>query len=245
MKADLPTEARAILAEVESNGIVARALGGVGVALRCPSARRPPLRRDYHDLDLATDRRNAYRLAEFLASAGYSPADRFNALHGHTRLMFTGGTGVHVDVIVGEFIMCHKLDLRDRLTLAGETLPLADLLLTKLQIAKINHKDVIDTLALLIDHPLTNDESGINVPYCVKLLSDDWGWWRTVTENLATVRDLLSTLALSPHAIDTASRSLTQLAEEIRRGKRSFRWRARARLGERMPWRAEPEKVMT
>jgi hypothetical protein len=40
---------------------------------------------------------------------------------------------------------------------AWPTLPLADLLLSKLQVVTINRKDVLDALVLLAEHPLAED----------------------------------------------------------------------------------------
>ena len=46
-----------------------------------------------------------------------------------------------LDVFLDRFEMCHQLDLRDRLGLEPPTLPLADLLLTKLQVVETTDKD--------------------------------------------------------------------------------------------------------
>ena len=64
---------------------------------------------------------------------------------------------------------------------APETLSLADLLLTKLQVVETNRKDVVDIATLLSDHPLTQDESGINMGYIASLAASDWPWWRTIS----------------------------------------------------------------
>jgi len=245
MSAAVVEQARELLDRLDRERTLARALGGVAVALRCPSASRPPLARDYHDLDLATNRDHGHRLAEALAAAGYAPAERFNALHGHSRMMFSGPNDLHVDVLVDKFVMCHELSFRGRLDVHRETLGLADLLLTKLQIAQINHKDVVDVAAILSDHALTQDESGINAGYVVELLSNDWGWWRTVTANLEITRELLPTLDLPRAQAADVDGRLHELKSVVAEGKRSLRWKARARVGERMAWRFDPEEAAT
>lgn len=234
---------RDLLGELNERDVLARAFGGVGIGLRCASALRPPLARDYHDIDLATERRHAHRLGEALVDAGFEPAERFNALHGHARMMFSLPERAHLDVIVDEFVMCHKLSLRERLSVHAETLPLADLLLTKLQIAQINHKDVLDLVTLLLDHPLSEDESGINAPYVAELLSNDWGWWRTVTANLDVLAAWLPTLGLGDVEVRAVEARIGELTATIGAGKRSLRWKARARVGERVAWRFDPEEV--
>ena len=50
---------------------------------------------------------------------------------------------------MGAFSMSHKIPLSERLELEPVSVPLAELLLTKLQIAELNEKDVRDALALL------------------------------------------------------------------------------------------------
>ncbi len=237
-------EAAQLLRRIQSLEGTARALGGIGVALRCQSAEPgAPLARKYGDLDLATDRRSARVVSEVVARAGYEPSQRFNAAHGRSRLLFVGSDGRHVDVFIETFSMCHVLPLKDRLSIHPLTLSLADLLLTKLQIAELNRKDVIDVLALLIDHPVTEDESGINGAYVGGLLSGDWGWWRTVTENMAKIGDLAPQLELPPESMDHASANLRRLDELIADHPKSLKWRMRARMGDRVPWRDEPEEL--
>ena len=59
-----------------------------------------------------------------------------------------------VDVLVDSLEMCHRFEFADRLKASSPTLPLAELLLSKLQVVKINRKDVLDALVLLAEHPL-------------------------------------------------------------------------------------------
>ena len=53
--------------------------------------------------------------------------------------------------------------MSDRLEAEELTLPLAELLLEKMQIVQINEKDLIDTIMLLREHPVGDmDEGTIN-----------------------------------------------------------------------------------
>jgi hypothetical protein len=235
--------ARELLAALRAADVTARALGGIAVAMRCPSALRPPLAREYHDLDLVTTRGHARDLGRVLAQLGYEANARFNALHGRTRLIFAAPDGTHLDVLVGEFAMCHRLDLSARLTIDEETLTLADLSLTKLQIAELNRKDAQDVLALLVDHPLTEDDTGINGRYVAGLLGRDWGWWRTATANLDLLARLLPTMALAESQRAVAEGRLADLRERIDGSGKTLGWKARAKLGDRVPWRSDPEEL--
>ena len=97
-----------------------------------------------------TSRRTASACAKLLADVGYEPHVAFNALQGKERqLFFDAENERQVDVFVGVFRMSHTIPLEERLELEPVTVPLAELLLTKLQIAELNQKDVGDSLALL------------------------------------------------------------------------------------------------
>jgi hypothetical protein len=235
-----------LLEHAATDGAVARLLGGVAIAMRCPSAREDQrLARVYGDLDLVVGRRSGGAVAAALERHGYRPHREFNAAHGRTRMLFDEpeGGGDHVDVFVGTFAMCHTLELDDRLRLDEGTLSLADLLLTKLQIAQLNRKDLVDTVALLLDHELTDTpEQGIDVGYVERLLGGDWGWWRTVTGNVATLLEHLPSVGLDADAAATVEARARRLLERVDAAPKSRRWRLRARVGERMPWREEPEE---
>jgi hypothetical protein len=241
-----PEVAQAILQDAERRGVTLRALGGVAVQIRCASARAGrPLWRECGDIDLATTRRSAAGVKHILVDRGYEPVVRFNALHGRSRLLFEAPHGDHADVFVDTFSMCHVLDLQSRLGVDSQTLSLADLLLTKLQIAELNRKDVSDAAAIFLDHDLATDDSGINVPYVEGVLCGDWGWWRTVSANLSLVLHHLPRLDLDERDRTRVQRQTEKLLERVEAAPKTRKWKLRARIGERMPWREEPEEVAT
>ena len=232
-----------IVEAASGRGATARLLGGTAVAVRCPSAAEPPFVRSYSDFDLAVVRGNGSLLTEVLASFDFQPAERFNAINGHSRLLFTNSVGAHVDVFVGTFRMCHELALAKRLGIDRITLPLAELLLTKVQVAELTAKDVQDISVLLLDHDISDSDAGINAPYVASVLAKDWGFWRTVSENLGRTRSEMEILVSdSQQRLRIASR-LDALLAAIDAHPKSLRWRARAPLGDRMPWREEPEEA--
>jgi hypothetical protein len=221
----------------------ARLIGGIAIAVRCPSARSGrPLNRTYSDVDLVTTTRDSPVLARCLRDLGYVPADQFNALHGRTRLMFDDPHGLHADVFVDQFAMCHRLDFTGGFEPGATTVSLAELLLTKLQVAELNEKDVSDTAALFLDHELGTGEDEIDGEVVAKVLSSDWGWWRTVSENLHAIPDHLSALPLSEDEANRVTRRLSGLLDLVERAPKSLRWRMRAKVGDRAAWREEPEE---
>ena len=64
-------------------------------------------------------------------------------------LFFDEPNDRQVDVFVGTFRMCHEIPVRERLEVDPTSIPLAELLLTKLQVYELNEKDIRDTVAIL------------------------------------------------------------------------------------------------
>jgi hypothetical protein len=125
------------------------------------------------------------------------------------------------------------------------TLPLAELLLEKMQIVQINEKDLIDTVMLLREHPVGDrDEETINAALIAKILGNDWGFWRTVTGNLKILEDRLDQYqALSAEDRQVVRTRIQQLQEMIEAAPKSLKWKARARIGEKMKWYKSVEEL--
>jgi hypothetical protein len=221
--------------------VALRATGGLAVWLRCPSARKAPLERDYKDLDLVAPAGVARAVTGLLDSLGYVADEEFNQLHGHQRLYFwDAANNRQLDIFIERITMSHDLDLAKRIDLDEDTIPLADLLLTKLQVFEINEKDLKDAVAILADHSL--DGENIEVDRITSLLGSDWGWWRTATGNLDRVAAYAAGLDRFEGAATVTSR-VEELKQRIDQAPKSMRWRARARVGERMRWYELPEEI--
>jgi len=234
---------RELIAIASERGLTVRALGGAAVRLVCPVATEEgPLHRTLNDLDLVTRGADGAELERVLEECGLEAEKRFNLLHGDKRLLFVDPvTEKHLDVFVDRFEMCHNLDLRERLALYPLTLAPVDLLLTKLQIARITENDVRDVAALCTEvaDPLTS--GWFDLEYLARVLGGDWGWWKTVTDNLRLVGDALATIGLDEGRVDLATSTLLGLYEVAENCPKSRRWKLRARLGTKVPWREEPE----
>jgi hypothetical protein len=243
--AEIVEEGLRIARESERAGVPLRLMGGVAIRLRSPDDVPPVLTRTYGDIDLMTTSRAGRDVRRLLEAIGYTPNERFNALNGAQRLVFYDEPHRRqIDVFVGEFSMCHELPLADRLELERTTLPLAELLLTKLQIVELNPKDVNDMLALLVDHDVgESDGETIHAGYIASLLGRDWGLWRTATGSLATVRASLAESGLSAEEQARVGDRLDRLEQRIEAEPRSMRWRTRARVGDRVRWYQEPDEI--
>jgi hypothetical protein len=238
-------EARRLNAAAESIGIVARLLGGAAVVLSTDRPLPEALQRAYKDLDYVVRRSDARRWRDLLEANGYDADVQFNSLHGSQRLLhFDMANNRQLDTFVSVFAMCHTIDLEDRLPDDSPTLAPEDILLTKLQIFEVNDKDLIDSIALLLSHPVVSgDNPGINRERLAKVLGTDWGWYTTVSDNLAKVAARLPSVDLDHAAVLVVEQRLVDIRDTMAAAPKSIKWRARARVGRRIPWYDLPEEV--
>jgi hypothetical protein len=220
-----------------------RLAGGVAVALNCPSAALAPLQRRYADVDLVTVGSARDGVIELMDALGYAGDREFNTLHGHRRLYFwDAGNDRQADVFVDEANLCHTIDFRTRIELVPTTLPLADLLLMKLQVVETNEKDLLDVCAILADHDLSADESGVNTDYIAALAAADWGLWRTLGM-VAERGEVFATELPGFNAGDLVAVRLQRLRQELDAAPKSRGWKMRARVGDRKRWYELPEEA--
>lgn len=226
-----------------NQGTRMRLLGGIAVRHLAPSAARPPLARTYHDYDVVVASRDSAATARVFRSLGYSEDPHFNAIHGAQRMIFTSEAGFDVDVIVGTFQMCHRLDLGADLPEAGLTVHPADLLLTKLQIVEIEDKDLRDASAILHDVPIGLGPDAVVDPIrFVRPLATDWGFYHTVERNLEKVSEY-SARVLDSQGASKVHGAVGALVDAMERAQKSMKWKMRARLGEKVAWYELPEEV--
>jgi hypothetical protein len=247
--------ARELVARGAEEGVQLRVLGGVAIALRASPQTPRALLRASNDLDLAVAEGAGRRASEVLLSAGLvALSERFNALHGHRRLVFVDAEdpSAKVDVFVGDLEMCHTVPLRHRLERDPLTLTPTDLLLSKGQIVRLTAKDRLDLYCLLWNHEVaaaqTDDSERaagdvIDVGYVAQLCAHDWGWWRTLTANLEVCAQALPELALPDAESAPIAARLAALGDAVQAAPKSLRWRARSRVGDRVRWYEEPEEI--
>jgi hypothetical protein len=180
-----------------------------------------------------------------MASLGYEPAKEFNALNGNRRLLFFDVPNERqVDVFVGTFEMCHVIPISDRIAIEEKTIPLAELLLTKMQVVELNEKDLTDIVALLHHHDVADhDDDAVNAAEVARLTADDWGLWRTTQMNIERVRERAGTVGLSDEEHQQVMERLDALAAAIDARPKSRGWRLRDRIGDRKRWYENPDEV--
>lgn len=253
-------EALRLVEGANAAGVGLKLLGGLAVRTLCRDY-PPRLRRD-QDIDMACLSKGRKEAMAYLEQIGCEPDRRFNNLNGDRQMYFSAPSGRPIDVMVDRLTMCHTLDFRPGFDKLPLTLDVVDLLLSKLQIVEINPKDARDVFHLLARFPVSGEEpaGGWRIPppsdeaahapsidrgRFEKLLGADWGWWRTVTGNLALVPALATQrddyVPEGAHIDPVANAArLLEIAEQA---PKSFQWKMRAKVGEKVRWYELPEEV--
>jgi hypothetical protein len=240
-------EANRLMDEAQREHLRLRLIGGLAVRMHSSNLDYFNNQRIYPDIDFVVDRHQQRQLAGFFRTMGYMPDKAFNTLNGGKRqIYYDTQIGRHIDIFVGDFEMCHKLPLKDRLGLHPVTLPLAELFLTKTQIVELNRKDALDLIALLLDNEVGDcDEGMINLERVARLCARDWGLYTTTMINLGKLEQILSTE--NPGLSEAQTRLVSQRIQQIRNALRSANkpllWKARDRVGTRLRWYVDVEEV--
>jgi hypothetical protein len=240
-------EMQRIVSEAQKQDIALRLIGGLAVKAHCPHANHRSLEREYPDIDFITDKAGGRKLMDFFPALGYTPDKALNVLAGNRRQLYYDDTrGRQVDVFIGDFEMCHKLPLAGRLHVEPLTAPLAELFLSKAQIVELNRKDVLDLMALLLDHEIGHgDEETINVDLIANLCAKDWGLYTTVSMTVEKLDVILNqrSLELDEPQTQTLEKRLAAIQEAMDAAPKTAAWKMRAKVGKRMRWYEEVEEV--
>lgn len=248
---DFEKEIRRIIKEADGRNIPVRILGGAAIRMHCPNhqgmyekLKRVPK----HDMDFVTYKKFRPLTKKLFTDLGYEP---------YVSLMLTGATGRHrqifndkdgnkaIDVFLGVLEMCHNIDYEGRLEVDSPTVPLAELLLQKLQIVQTNEKDVQDTAILLLEHDVgKTDKDEINGDHIARVLASDWGFYYTVSTKIGEIKELLPKYeALSKQDQALLIERLDKLKERIEKEPKGLKWNMRAKAGTSVKWYRVVEEV--
>jgi hypothetical protein len=229
--------------------VVIRLIGALAFRTHCPQFGhlQDELGRKFTDIDFASYPRHLKDITRVLSELGYQEDKTVTQLFSDSRLLFHDPVYErHIDIFFNALVFCHTVPFAGRLEVEGETLPLAELVLEKMQIVKINEKDLIDTIMLLREHPIGDtDRETVNAGVITRLLANDWGFWRTVTANLQLVsRELARYPRLEEEDRRVVSQRIAELQQRIEERPKSLRWKVRAAVGERVKWYRDVEELI-
>jgi hypothetical protein len=246
---DFLEEVHRIMDAAKIEKVLLRLLGALAFHLHCPkfSYMQEMLGRTFTDIDFASYRKESNRISNLFAELGYQNDPRVRALFG-SRLVFyePSGTSRHCDVFLDKLEFCHDVVFEGRLEVDDPTVPLAELLLEKMQIVKLNQKDAIDTIMLLREHQIgENDNDIINADYLAHLTARDWGLWKTLTTNLENVRNAAQTFEkLSEEDKTDVNSKITALRARIDKEPKTRGWRIRSQIGEKRKWYRDVDELV-
>jgi hypothetical protein len=237
-------ESLQIIEVAKQKGIILRLMGALAIRYHCQrfEVLYDTLGREFSDIDFAGYGKQKNGIIKVLEESDYKMRMLSYSFVMGGRLIFTNEqSGRHVDVFLDKLDMCHTIDFKERLEVDYPTIPLAELLLEKMQIVRLGEKDVKDTMALIRAHNIGDDDRDkINISYIAKLLAKDWGFYYTVTTNLNKVKNLLSKNSqLSSEDKKDIATKIDAALERIEKEPKSLSWNLRAKVGPKKKWYKE------
>jgi hypothetical protein len=245
-------EACELVTGARDHKIVIRLIGSLGVRMHCSpiAGLHDSLNRRVKDIDVVCPKGDRDKVRSYLESRGYE-ADRnlLIAMEG-TRYVFRHPRrDIEIDVFVDDLDFNHLVPLKGRLDEHPLSIPLDELILSKLQVVRPTAGDHKDLFALLAVHDITREghpktkSEIINATHIAKILSHDWGFHHTATINLDRFHAIVLNIeeALDVPAVgDATKRSIIERVDVLHRAiddePKSMRWKVRAKLGERLQW---------
>ena len=241
-------ELKRILKASIDSGIIMRVIGSLAFQMHCPKFGylQAAMGRAYTDIDFAAYHRQTKEIQILMSGLGYKEnREVFIVSEGDRAIFERSEIGIHLDVFYEKLAFSHVIYWNNRLEVDNPSIPLAEMLLEKMQIVQINEKDIIDTIMLLLEHPLGyKDHETINIKYVAGLCSTDWGLWRTTTMNLDKVQQLAHGYTqLTTEQKEKIDSQVNTALARIEKEPKSLAWRLRARVGDRVKWYRDVDDV--
>ena len=242
------SELKRILGASDQAGVLMRVIGSLAFQMHCQEFGylQAAMGRAYTDIDFAAYKKQVREVKALMSGLGYvEDREVFIVSEGDRAIFNNPNSALHVDVFFDKLDFSHIISWNARLEVDSPTIPLAELLLEKMQIYQINEKDIIDTIMLLMEHPLgKSDHEVINIDRVAELLAKDWGLWRTTTMNLGKVRQMADHYPqLSDEQKTQVVARVDQALQRIEAEPKSTAWRLRSRVGDRVKWYKDVDEV--
>jgi Fic family protein len=260
----LMTEAMDTIDAARAQGVTLRLTGGLAIRRYCTDL--DFMDREYSDIDyvgLSDEKKEIHAVFESLdytenryvtqstdsSQLQYIKNEALEGLKaeaaGREEHSFEPPLVDHIDIFLDVMRMDHDIDVGERLEIDDYAISPADAFIAKMQIGKINQKDVHDVIALVKDVPLrdVDDDTSIDLLHIAEVCSRDWGLYRDITTNLDIALAMVDDYGLTESQQDRVYARLAAIKESVENAGKSLRWRLRATVGERVAWRREIEET--
>ena len=243
-------EARACVKETEDKGIILRIMGGVAIYLHSQEHKQlwENLERlgkkVFPDIDFVSYGKFRGQLLGFFQNRGFIIHQRMLYYYGKKRHIYYGEKIPMVEVFFDKLEMNHTIDFKNRLPVDSPTIPPSELLLQKIQMVRMNEKDIKDAIVLVRAHEIgEDDKERINRASVGARLLSDWGFYYTATTNLQKIRNSLSNYAaLGEEDIRIVEGRINELLSYLKEEPKSMKWKSRALLGTKKKWYSEVDE---
>jgi hypothetical protein len=260
-------EAMDTIDAARAQGVQLRLTGGLAVRRYCTDL--DFMDREYSDIDfigLSEQKKEIHSIFEALdytenrhvtqaTDAGQLQYIKNEALEGMKAEAQTPGASMtaayepplvdHIDIFLDVMRMDHDIDVSERLEIDDYAISPADAFIAKMQIGRINQKDIHDVIALVKDVPLrdVDDDASLDLLHIAEVCSHDWGLYQDITTNIDIALAMVDDYGLTESQQDRVYARLAAIKESVESASKSIRWRLRATVGERVAWRREIEET--
>jgi hypothetical protein len=206
-----------------------------------------------NDIDCVADSAQIVRLENFLRGSKFSRHGNPNLYVGGEHRRFQFRPEQHPDIVIDLDVYFGRLRFNHLVPLpyfdddSRYTLPITQLLLSKLAIVEISSHDVLGVCSILAEHEIgdTADVEMLQKPLLRRVWCRGFSGWRiakTCLENIKTIRHQISEMpGLADSTRRTVRTRLDELESSIDHCQKSLSWRIRgvigtSFLGMKIPW---------
>jgi hypothetical protein len=256
-------EAKKLVANAEEASVHFRLVGGLAIRLHVQphgledlykSLKRLGDEIEITDIDGAISFKHMKKMDKFMKNIGYiKRKPTLSTAASQRRIYVHSKNWWFIDCFYGMIKFNHDIELdHKRFKLEPLTLPLAELLLGKIQIVNMNYKDIADTIMLLLAHKVgySDEPETINIKFIgekyFKKGAFAWGFYYTATNNLKYIKNFLPDVdKLSGEQRKDIGAKIDEMLEFFESVPKNRTWRARAKIGDKKKWYRPVESSTT
>jgi hypothetical protein len=258
-----------IVKKAQEKGIIIRILGALAVYIHSSHDNEAlelfnKLKRlegglIFTDLDLIAYSKQRKEIMDFFEKTlGFKCDPYVKALFGGRRLIYYHPKNLyHVDIFFDKLEFSHDIYFGEKpgagsLELDFPTISLAHIVLEKLQIHKINWKDLVDLAVLFKAHKLCGEigeknKECIDEEVIASILCDDWGFWYDAVNNLNKLKQILDNAVkegkINSEIANIIQTRIDKLLNYIDSKPKTKNWIKRSKIGTSKPWYREVEEL--